>query len=51
MFYVGEELKKFEKQFSTNNGLTVIYGKRRVGKTELIKEVFCTKLIVFILNV
>lgn len=33
-----QELKLLEKEFSRKSGFVVIYGRRRVGKTTLIKE-------------
>ncbi len=41
MRFVGrkEELKRIRKALTTSNGAILIYGKRRIGKTTLIKEV------------
>ncbi|MCI8424725.1 MAG: ATP-binding protein [Adlercreutzia sp.] len=33
-----EELKRFQRQFSDSKSATLIYGKRRVGKTTLIRR-------------
>ena len=40
MKFIGrkEELEKLNSEFSHNNSFVVIYGRRRVGKTTLIKE-------------
>lgn len=40
MKFIGrkEELEKLNSEFSHNNGFVVIYGRRRVGKTTVIKE-------------
>lgn len=42
MKFIGrtKELTALEKEYSNNNSLTIIYGRRRVGKTALIRE-FC----------
>ena len=40
MKFIGRngELEKLNSEFSHNNSFVVIYGRRRVGKTTLIKE-------------
>lgn len=40
-FIGGEtELEKLNKEYERDNGFVVIYGRRRVGKTTLIKEFY-----------
>lgn len=38
-----EELKALEREYQRDSGFVVIYGRRRVGKTTLIKEFIKTK--------
>ena len=49
MKFIGrkEELEKLNSEFSHNNSFVVIYGRRRVGKTTLIKEFLKKKRILF----
>lgn len=46
MKFVGreKELTTLEKEYSRNNAFVVIYARRRVGKTTLIKEFLKNKL-------
>ena len=42
MRFIGREteLEKRNKEYERDNGFVVIYGRRRVGKTTLIKEFY-----------
>jgi AAA+ ATPase superfamily predicted ATPase len=46
MEFIGRssQLQSLERQYHRDGGFVVIYGRRRVGKTTLIKEFIKTKL-------
>lgn len=44
------ELKTLEREFKRDSGFVIIYGRRRVGKTTLIKEFIKNKTAMYFLG-